>query len=323
MQQMNVSSPMNNTELNLKTLFKKRKRKETYFQTTFSKQPIRFEFEVLSCAMIPMLSCVDKIRLQRVSKGFYACVARQLEWHKLTPQKEFEGYWYFLERHFKRTNLLQDFLLSRFKKLLREGLHKNNFKKYSYSEESMSVFIYYLCTKNRRYLHRLLHTMVPHLDEVTRRCFRRLWLRTERHLLRQKQLPIKPSRVLRTKMSKVVSNTILSASNETGSLELTQANLQQHNKRKASSRHVQSPKRYKPEVVNLKDDLSASEVGSEDVPIEERSVDSQSEGSLKDFIVDDDESLHEKTEEEEDELSDRETEDSASFHSSVLTDSDE
>ena len=109
MQQMNVSSPMNNTELNLKTLFKKRKRKETYFQTTFSKHPIRFEFEVLSCAMVPMLSCVDKIRLQRVSKGFYACVARQLEWHKITPQKEFEGYWYFLERHFKRTNLLQDF----------------------------------------------------------------------------------------------------------------------------------------------------------------------------------------------------------------------
>ena len=272
--------------------------------------------------MVPMLSCVDKIRLQRVSKGFYACVARQLEWHKITPQKEFEGYWYFLERHFQRTNLLQDFLLSRFKKLLREGLHKNNFKKYSYSEENMSVFIYYLCTKNRRYLHRIMHTMVPYLDEVTRRSFRRLWLRTERHLLRQKQLPIKPRRVLRTKMNKV-SNSILSPSNETGALELTQENLQTHNKRKASARQVRSPKRYKPELVNLKDDLSASEVGSEDVPIEDRSVDSRSEGSLKDFIVNDEESVHEATEEEEDELSDRETEASESFHSSVLTDSDE
>ena len=277
--------------------------------------------------MIPMLSCVDKIRLQRVSKGFYACVSRQLVWHKVKPEKEFEGYFYFLERHFQRTNLLQDFLLSRFKKLLREGLHKNNFKSYSYSEENMSVFIYYLCTENRRYLQRLMHTMVPYLDEVTRHSFRRLWLRTERHLLRQKQLPIKPRRVLRTKMSKV-SNSILSLSNETGTLELTQENLQKHNKRKVSARQVRSPKRYKPELVTLKDDLSASEVGSEDVPIEERSVESRSEGSLKDFIVNDEESVHEEsvheaTEEEEDELSDRETEASESFHSSVLTDSDE
>lgn len=275
--------------------------------------------------MIPMLSSVDKIRLQRVSKGFYTCVARQLEWHKVEPKKEFEGYWYFMQRHFNSTNLLQDFLMSRFRKLLKEGLEKNTLTNYSYSEENMSVFVYYLCTKNRRYLHRLMHTMVPRLDAVTRRCFRRLWLRTERHLLRQKQLlPIKAGRVLRTKMNKVINKTVLSASTEPAQIVLTEENLLQHNKRKASSREVRSPKRYKPDIVNLKDDLSASEVGSADVPIEERSVDSRSEGSLKDFVVDDEESLEEHTEEEdEDELSDRETEDSQSFHSSVLTDSDE
>lgn len=274
--------------------------------------------------MIPMLSSVDKIRLQRVSKGFYTCVARQLEWHKVELKKEFEGYWYFMQRHFKSTNLLQDFLMSRFRKLLKEGLAKNTLTNYSYSEENMSVFVYYLCTKNRRYLHRLMHTMVPRLDAVTRRCFRRLWLRTERHLLRQKQLlPIKAGRVLRTKMNKVINKTVLSASNEPAQLVLTEENLSQHNKRKASSREVRSPKRYKPDIVNLKDDLSASEVGSADVPIEERSVDSRSEGSLKDFVVDDEESIEEHTEEDEDELSDRETEDSESFHSSVLTDSDE
>jgi len=288
--------------------------------------------------MIPMLSSVDKIRLQRVSKGFYTCVARQLEWHKVEPKKEFEGYWYFMQRNLNSTNLLQDFLMSRFRKLMKEGLSKNTLSNYSYSEENMSVFIYYLCTKNRRYLHRIMHTMVPHLDVVTRRCFRRLWLRTERHLLRQKQLPIKARRVLRTKMNKVINKTVLSASSEpvkieltpenvgdaeTVKIELTEENLLQHNKRKASSREVRSPKRYKPDIVNLKDDLSASEVGSEDVPVEERSVDSRSEGSLKDFVVNDDESIHKPTEEEEDELSDRETEDSESFHSSVLTDSDE
>ncbi len=124
-------------------------------------------------------------------------------------------------------------------------------------------------------------------------------------------------------MSKVVHKSFLSASNENNSVELTQENLQQHNKRKSSSRVVRSPKRFKPEVVKLKDDLSASEVGSEDIPIEERSIDSRSEGSLKDFIVDDDESITQETEDEEQELSDRETEDSESFHSSLLTDSDE
>ena len=273
--------------------------------------------------MIPMLSSVDKIRLQRVSKGFYACVARQLEWHKVKPKKEFEGYWYFLERHFKTTNLLQDFLLCRFKKLLKEGLSKNILQNYSYSEENMSVFVYYLCTKNRRYLQRLMHTMVPYLDTNTRRCFRRLWLRTEKYLLRQKQLPIKATTVVKKKMSKVINKTILSASTEPVKSQLTVENVKEHNKRKASARETRSPKRYKPDLVNLKDDLSASEVGSNSVPIEERSVDSRSEGSLKDFVVDDDESVEEHSEEDEDELSDRETEDSESFHSSALTDSDE
>ena len=273
--------------------------------------------------MIPMLSSVDKIRLQRVSKGFYACVARQMQWHRIQPKKEFEGYWNFMERHFRSTNLLKDFLLSRFRTLLREGLKKNNLNSYSSSEETLSVFVYYLCTKNRHYLQRIMHTVVPRLDLCTRRCFRRLWLRTEQHLLRQKQLPIKRKRAQRTKMSKVVHKSFLSASNENNSVELTHENLQQHNKRKSSSRVVRSPKRFKPEVVKLKDDLSASEVGSEDIPIEERSIDSRSEGSLKDFIVDDDESIDQETEDEEQELSDRETEDSESFHSSLLTDSDE
>ena len=64
-------------------------------------------------------------------------------------------------------------------------------------------------------------------------------------------------------------------------------------------------------------------MGSEEVPIEERSVDSQSAGSLKDFVVDDEEEEENHQDSiSEDSLSDRETEDSQSFHSSVLTDSE-
>jgi hypothetical protein len=270
----------------------------------------------------------------RVSRGFYACVKRQLEWHKIKPRKEYEGYWHFIQTYYKSTVLLQDFLLDRFRTLLKQGLAKNNLGKFAVSEERLSVFVFYLCTKNRKYLHRIMHTLVPHLDPVSRRHFRRTWLRTEQYLLRQKGRPIKGREKIQTStMNKVVDKSVSSVSNdsisncplvaeETVVVNLTAANLEKHNKRKSSSRPTHSPKRFKPDLTNLKDDLSASEVGSDEVPVEERSVDSQSAGSLKDFVVDDNDEEPESESYDEESLSDRETEDSQSFHSSALTDSE-
>lgn len=271
--------------------------------------------------MVPMLSTRDKVQLMRCSRGFYACVKRQLDWHKTTLKKEYEGYWYFLQQFYKSTVLVENFMLERFRQLLKTGV--KNIEYFTVSEEIMSVLVYYLCTKNRRMLFKLLHTVVPKLDPKTRRCFRRLYLRTELYL-RQHRRPIKPPRKQQTKMSKVtLQNVVSSASSETKVVTLTEANLRHHNKRKANARVVRSPKRFKPEVTKLKDDLSASELGSEDIGIEERSIDSQSAGSLKDFIVDDDdESLEQASSRQEESLSDRETEDSQSFHSSALTDSE-
>lgn len=280
-----------------------------------------------------MLTTLDKIRLLGVSKGFYACVKRQLEWHKIQPRKEHEGYFHFIQTYFNSTVLLQNFLLDRFRQLLKQGLAKNNLSKYNVSDEMLSVFVYYLCTKNRKYLQRIMHTLVPHLDPVSRRSFRRAWLRTEKYLLRQKEIPIKArSQIETSTMNKVVDKSISSASKDVsncplpaddeGVVTLTEENLKQHNKRKGS-RPTHSPKRYKPDLTKLKDDISASEVGSEEVPIEERSVDSQSAGSLKDFVVgDEEEEENHRNSISEDSLSDRETEDSQSFHSSVLTDSE-
>ena len=293
-----------------------------------------------------MLSVIDKVRLMGTSKGFYACVKRQLEWHKVKITKENKGYWNFIQCFYKSTILLENFMLNRFKLLLKHGIEKNNLQSYSVSEEMLSVFIYYLSMRNKKYLQRLMHTVVPHLDPVTRRCFRRLVIRIELYLRRQKQLPIKAREKKQTKqMNKVmnkmsrssvskdisVQNQPLHAGDQTQIFELTEANLSEHNKRKYTSssssnkRHKQAPNRYQPDTTNLKDDLSASEVEDNDnIPMEERSVDSGSAGSLKDFVVDDEEEEQvESSVHEEEELSDRETEDSQSFHSSALTDSEE
>jgi hypothetical protein len=228
--------------------------------------------------------------------------------------------------------LMKNFLLDRFQLLLKQGLNKNHLRKYTVSEEMLSIFVYYLCTKNRRYLQRIMHTVIPHLDPVSRRAFRRTWLRTERYLLKER--PIKGAgQLTENTMSKVVRKSISSASNDTVVqcplnaeepvvVELTETNLLKHNKRKSSTRVVNSPKRYKPDLTKLKDDLSASEVGSDEVPVEERSVDSRSIGSLKDFIVDDEDSGDESESISEKSFSSRETEDSQSFHSSALTDSE-
>ena len=282
--------------------------------------------------MMPMLESIEKIRLLRVSKGFYACVKRHMEWHKVKLSKEHEGYWYYVQKHYNSTMLMKKFLLDRFQLLLKQGLHKNNLRKYTVSEEMLSIFVYYLCTKNRRYLQRIMHTVIPHLDPVSRRAFRRTWLRTERYLLKER--PIKgATQLTKNRMSKLVTKSISSASNDTVKcpldaepvvIELTEDNLKEHNKRKISHRIVNSPKRYKPDLTALKDDISASEVGSDEVPVEERSVDSRSSGSLRDFVVE-----NEDTEDEdgasvsEKSFSSRETEDSQSFHSSALTDSEE
>ena len=281
---------------------------------------------------MPMLESIEKIRLLRVSKGFYACVKRHMEWHKVKLSKEHEGYWHFVQQHYNSTMLMKNFLLDRFQLLLKQGLNKNHLRKYTVSEEMLSIFVYYLCTKNRRYLQRIMHTVIPHLDPVSRRAFRRTWLRTERYLLKER--PIKGAgQLTENTMSKVVRKSISSASNDTVVqcplnaeepvvVELTETNLLKHNKRKSSTRVVNSPKRYKPDLTKLKDDLSASEVGSDEVPVEERSVDSRSIGSLKDFIVDDEDSGDESESISEKSFSSRETEDSQSFHSSALTDSE-
>ena len=273
-----------------------------------------------------MLGSLDKMRLMRVSRGFYACVQRQLEWHKIVPKKELEGYWYFLKQFYKSTVLLENFLLERFRELYKKGLQKN-IAHYTVSEEILSVLVFYLCSRNKRLLGKLMHTVVPSLDAVTRRSFRRLVLRTQLYLLqkegtinRKTKQQIKMSKKRATSVSREIKLPLPDNSRHVS--ELTTHNLQLHNKRKAASRAVRSPKRYKPEPTTFKDDLSVSEVGSEEVPIEERSVDSQSVGSLKDFIVDDVDSTASKSSQQEQELSDRETEDSQSFHSSALTDSE-
>ena len=75
----------------------------------------------------------------------------------------------------------------RFRELYKKGLQKN-IAHYTVSEEILSVLVFYLCSRNKRLLGKLMHTVVPSLDAVTRRSFRRLVLRTQLYLLQKAML---------------------------------------------------------------------------------------------------------------------------------------
>lgn len=312
---------------------------------------IRWQFEVLSYCLIPFLGSRDLASLSRVSKGMKECVCIGLEPILLKKKKHVTDYFNYINHHFQ-TNVLKNAMLDKYQIMLKKGLRsqqqrsmcsENSF--FATDDASMTLLIFYLRSKAPHILKHMLHCVVNKWCAYNRRIFRRTHLRVEMYFLSKKKGVLHKKGINKPPVSKkAMSKSLKSAStNSTNSmslpnLPLTEENLHTHtvetNKR---TRQRDFPKRvskkaklYQDEYqkdVQISDDFKEEEVLLDDRSdcssgIEKRSEDSQSEGSLKDFIVnDDDEDDEAIISTEEDECSIHETTDEEeSVHTSDLSD---
>ena len=273
---------------------------------------LKFEFEVLGYCMIPFLKTIDMIRLQRVSKGFKEVVeigAKESLRQTKRSVSASETIWNFINPRFQ-TVLLKKNMLERFSELTKRGLKKNfrsEMSTFCNDEASVCVLLFFLRQRKPRILQHMLHCIVPRWGIVNRRKFRTMYLKIEMYFARQRftkpTIKRKGIQIKRNSMSKTVKPELsVSISHIIESKlpdvqTLTEQNLEQHNrqslkrKRSLPKREIKKPKLYADEYqkdVVVNDDFKEYSDGSPtpaNVKLEERSVDSQSEGSLVDFIV--------------------------------------
>ena len=279
---------------------------------------IKWEWEVLSYCMLPFLQTLDLIRLQRVSTGFKECVDIGLNDSNLVlggssnKNAGIQSMWKFINPRFQ-TALLKKSMLERFSSISKKGLSTNYKSEHSVfcnDEASVCILLFYLRQQKPRILNHLLHCIVPRWAPSNRRLFRQMHLRIEMYYnnLQHTKKSIKQSkRRKQTCMSNPSNSSITSVLNECKNdlspiQSLTEANLRRHDddrkrKRSNSNRKIKKPKLYAEEYqkdVVVQDDFKEYSDDSPVVvplPLEARSVDSRSEGSLVDFIVNDDEEL--------------------------------
>jgi len=271
--------------------------------------------------MLPFLKTVDLIRLQRVSKGFKECVDFGLNdsnlvlggsslgasSHKNTGIKSM---WNFINPRFQ-TALLKKSMLERFSTISKKGLctnYKSEHSVFCNDKASICILLFYLRERKPRILNHLLHCIVPRWAASNRRLFRRMHLRIEMYY-NKLQYPKKTIKRTRKRKQTYMSNpskpsvtsVLQQCENNLPPIQsLTEANLQRHDddrkrKRSNSDRKIKKPKLYADEYqkdVIVQDDFKEySDDSPVVVPLEARSIDSRSEGSLVDFIVNDDEEL--------------------------------
>ncbi len=265
---------------------------------------IKWEWEALSYCMLPFLNHIDLIRVQRVSKGFKECVEVGL--NNLLPKVKTSGVeemWNFINPRFQ-TVLLKKSMIERFSAMSKKGIRTNYKSEHSIfcnDEASICILLFYLRNQKPRILNHLLHCIVPRWGAGNRRMFRRMYLRIEMYFakMRFRKKTIKPQRCEKKRsMSNTAKASVISVPKQPPIEILTEANLRRHDddrkrKRSNSDRTIKKPKLYAEEYqkdVVVQDDFNEySDDSAEVVPLEARSVDSRSEGSLVDFIVNDDE----------------------------------
>lgn len=298
--------------------------------------------------MIPFLSPLDLVRLRCVSKGFEECVSVGSKVVLNMRKNDIPKYYNFINTRFQ-TNLLKSSMLDQYKLLLKHGVKKDYVCENSYftnNDATMSLLIFYLIQCAPNVLNRLLHCVIPRWSSYNRKMFRRMYWKVQLHFCKLKKNNLKKNTIncskiiyQKKKMSKNLKKQTFSVPNTNTNLstfsDLTESNLEAHNNhnQRKRKREIKKPElyaeKYQKDIVvsdDFKDDNTelAVENNTEEGSIEARSIDSQSEGSLKDFVVKSEDNVSVSSEEnhsgeDEAELSDRET-DEDSIHTSDMSD---
>ena len=152
---------------------------------------------------------------------------------------------------------------------------------------SLSVLIFFLHTNNKRALEHLVHCSKAFFPDL-RRAFLQTWLRVQMFTCRY---PI--NRTAKATDVEAANRDLIMKRAKTSALNEKKRRIAVQSTREAKRTRLERPKRqrravkrFEPEATTLIDDEDDEEGDScGESELEERSEDSESEGSLKDFIV--------------------------------------
>lgn len=264
-------------------------------------KPLKWEFDIVLSELFPFLNASEQRRFGQVNRTMHEWIEEAAKIHfqrNHIEDTELRRFFHFT-RNCKQ-HLTRKIMFDRYKELRRKALLRAP-KHLPVSRASLSVLIFYLYQNNRRALQHLVHCSRKFYPEL-RRMFLRVWLRVQMYCSRYSinrasaasvaSLQTSGMNLLKTsKLNQSTPSTLLSRKRERGGSGGSSGSgsvAQRAGKRKRST-----VKRYVPECKKFLDDKSEEEESevdlSADSGLEERSDSSDSEGSLRDFIVNDEE----------------------------------
>ena len=280
---------------------------------------LKWEFDIVLQQLFPFLNSVEQRRFSIVNKTMHEWAEEAAKIHlrrNYIADSELKRFFVFTKTCKK--SLTRKLMFDKYKELRIRGRTVSS-SQLQVNRASLSVLIFFLHTNNKRALEHLVHCSKAFYPAL-RRTFLQTWLRVQMFTCRY---PInrtaKATDVERRNKEPVMKRSNTSALNEkrrqTSSSDLRQAKRARLSRPLRQRRTV---KRYTPEATTLIDDEDDDGDSCADSALEERSEDSDSEGSLKDFIVSDDESETDSKEKndscaDEEELSSYETSSESGF----------
>jgi len=283
---------------------------------------LKWEFDIVLQSLFPFLNFIDQRRFSIVNRTMQAWSEEAAKVHlrrNHIPDNELKRFFLFTSTC--KRNLTRKLMFDKYKQLRLRGVSETA-SQLPVNRASLSVLIFFLYVNNRRALEHLVHCS-KHFFPALRRAFLQTWLRIQMFACRY---PINTGNNP-TNVDKTMKRTLPSQLNEKKrplpSGQETAKRRRIVPRRVVPKRARRTVHRFEPEATKLIDDHSDDDCEScGDSAIEERSEDSDSEGSLKDFIVDsdDDEDESHDSGDNEKELSSYETSSESGF--SVYSDED-
>ena len=288
------------------------------FRKTSSKK-LKWEFDVILNVLFPFLSSKDQQSFSLVNHTMKEWMEEACRVHlkrNHITDTELKRFFSFAKKE-NKSFLTQKLMFDRYKDLRVNGKKRRNVK--SFNKASMTVLIFYLYLNNKRALHHLMH-LCKDFDPSVAKIIRRLWLRVQMHNYKYKT-------GINTEQSRTTEDNddIMSHTSVKYNKKRNIVSIQNITRRLCRSKRQKTRvNRYTPSLDGKFLDDEEGEEGDIDLEndegVEERSSDSDdSEGSLREFIVNDDEDEEEESSEEnvsgndERELSDDETDCSSEY----------
>ena len=285
--------------------------------------PLKWEFDIVLQRLFPFLDSVDQRRFSIVNRTMQAWSEEAAKVHlrrNHIPDNELKRFFLFTSTC--KRNLTRKLMFDKYKELRLRGV-VNTASQLPVNRASLSVLIFFLYVNNRRALEHLVHCSKQFFPAL-RRAFLQTWLRIQmfacRYPINRGSNPTNVDKTMKRSTTSQLNDKkrpILSCDQEAAKRRRIVP------RRVVPRRQRKSVQRFQPEATKLIDDHSDDDCEScGDSAIEERSEDSDSEGSLKDFIVDSDDEEDESHDsgDNEKELSSYETSSESGF--SVYSDED-